>query len=416
MEVAATLFWHHGYRATSTRQIAAAMGLQQASLYHHVTGKEDLLYHICTSSLEHLLRAAQDANAGTADPRARLRALVRSSVGALIEDQKKHATMAVEFRALSDTRRAEVTALIHRHKALVQDAVSAAQTAGVLRNDAPAKYLTLCLLNLLGWLLVWYRPQRPLSPTAVADLFLDIFLDGARANPDGAGPVSQPLFGAHGPALPAVAPADGLSVRPTAERLLDVAAALFRARGYDGTTTREIASVLGVQKPSLYHHTTGKAHLLYQICVDSLVQIRRDVEAALADATSPNDRVQRAIVSHMTSMLDHQDEHTVALFEARRLSGAWHDEVIALRDAHEGLMLEAVQRGQADGVLRDDIPPKYLTLVLMSLTNRTVLWYRPNGGCPPPAIGRFLAQLFLEGAGTRPAVGREAAAFAADSH
>src|ERR1700693_4968087 len=49
---AADLFWRHGYAATTTREIPTAFGIQQASLYHHIANKEDLLYRICVSSLE----------------------------------------------------------------------------------------------------------------------------------------------------------------------------------------------------------------------------------------------------------------------------------------------------------------------------------------------------------------------------
>jgi len=41
-DIAAALFCEKGYAATTTREIAAAAGIQQASLYYHVTGKEDL--------------------------------------------------------------------------------------------------------------------------------------------------------------------------------------------------------------------------------------------------------------------------------------------------------------------------------------------------------------------------------------
>ena len=36
LDTAAALFWEKGYAATTTREIAAAVGIQQASLYYHV--------------------------------------------------------------------------------------------------------------------------------------------------------------------------------------------------------------------------------------------------------------------------------------------------------------------------------------------------------------------------------------------
>src|ERR1700752_4646273 len=47
LDTAAALFWEKGYAATTTREIAAAVGIQQASLYYHVASKEGLLYQLC---------------------------------------------------------------------------------------------------------------------------------------------------------------------------------------------------------------------------------------------------------------------------------------------------------------------------------------------------------------------------------
>ncbi len=50
-------------------------------------------------------------------------------------------------------------------------------------------------------------------------------------------------------------------------QLLDVGRALFASRGYDGTTTEEIAARAGVSKPVVYEHFGGKEGL-YAVVVD----------------------------------------------------------------------------------------------------------------------------------------------------
>src|ERR1700722_11774574 len=54
-DAAAALFCRQGYGTTTTREIAAAIGIQQAALYYHIASKEDLLYRICVSSLQPFL-------------------------------------------------------------------------------------------------------------------------------------------------------------------------------------------------------------------------------------------------------------------------------------------------------------------------------------------------------------------------
>src|SRR6516225_3642603 len=58
---AAQLFSEKGYRATTTRELSALLGLQGASMYYHVKRKEDLLYQLCIDTLEDTAGVLKDA-------------------------------------------------------------------------------------------------------------------------------------------------------------------------------------------------------------------------------------------------------------------------------------------------------------------------------------------------------------------
>src|SRR3979411_2904464 len=75
-------------------------------------------------------------------------------------------------------------------------------------------------------------------------------------------------------------------------RLLTIAARLFYEKGYDATSTRDLARALGIQSSSLYHHIDNKEDLLYALSVDGLLNLTSGVEAALAGAEGlgPTDR------------------------------------------------------------------------------------------------------------------------------
>src|SRR5215216_3708871 len=48
-QVAARLFAERGYRGTSLGDLAKALGMQKASLYHHISSKEDLLWEVASA-------------------------------------------------------------------------------------------------------------------------------------------------------------------------------------------------------------------------------------------------------------------------------------------------------------------------------------------------------------------------------
>jgi AcrR family transcriptional regulator len=59
--VALELFWEKGYRLTSTRDLATALGVKQASLYYHVKNKEELLHEICYNALQQVIEKVKAA-------------------------------------------------------------------------------------------------------------------------------------------------------------------------------------------------------------------------------------------------------------------------------------------------------------------------------------------------------------------
>jgi len=398
-DTAATLFWEKGYAATTTREIAAAVGIQQASLYYHIASKEDLLYQLCVSSLDQLRTDVESAVNDVGDPLGRIRALIRAHLTTLLTYQVRHVTMLTELRALSNRHHEEVLSLRKKYADVVRSVLEEAQAAGMVRTDIPAKYLYLALLNVLNWAVLWFRRDQELPAARLSGLFTPVFLDGAAALP-GRVPLQPTAFPAGQKKRPAsrLRRLSDAGDKSTAERMLNAAAALFSKKGYAATSTREIAALLRIQKASLYYHIESKEDLLYSICKSSLEQIRHDVEAAVQGVADPIERTRIMVRAHIESMLRDQDRHSATLSEMRALSKERLAHVMSLRDSYEELVRSVLQEAQSAGALRSDIPVKYLCLILLGLVNRVEVWYRRSGALSPAELGEILAAVFLTGA------------------
>jgi AcrR family transcriptional regulator len=130
LDTAAGLFWEKSFAATTTREIAAALNIQQASLYYHIASKEDLLYQIFVSSLHQFLADVPVAVQAATNPRERIHTLIRMHVLTLLKYQKRNMTMLTELRSLSPRHRDEVVALRERYAKFVRTALEEAQSAG----------------------------------------------------------------------------------------------------------------------------------------------------------------------------------------------------------------------------------------------------------------------------------------------
>jgi AcrR family transcriptional regulator len=191
-----------------------------------------------------------------------------------------------------------------------------------------------------------------------------------------------------------------LPIESTGDRLLVLAAELFRERGYGATTTRELSSRLGVKKASLYHHISSKEDLLFEISVESLRRIGTAVRAA-CEAAPEDGRLSALIDAHLMVALADRDMHTTMLVEMRALSAGRKAEVLAKRDDYERYVEAVIEESQGAGRVRGDISPKYLTLALLNLLNWTIFWYDPEGDRTASEIATILRTVFLEGAGEK---------------
>jgi AcrR family transcriptional regulator len=194
---------------------------------------------------------------------------------------------------------------------------------------------------------------------------------------------------------------------PTADRVLPVAAELFRRKGYAASSTRELSELLGINKATLYHHIDGKEDLLVAICRDSLSRII-EVVSQVARTEPPETRLRAVIHSHLASALNNRDMHAVMLTELRVLSTDHRAEIVQLRDDYEALLRQVIVADQEEGRLDPQIDSKYLTLALLNLLNWTIFWFDPAGEQTVPELGESFARIFLDGA--RPSGAPRAAA------
>jgi AcrR family transcriptional regulator len=179
--VAGRLFAERGYASTSTRELAARVGVRSASIYYHFESKEAILRRICADSLARITAAA----ASTSGPEPSVESftrLIRAHLTTALRDREMHATMLIELRRLSGDQQADILAARDRHEGLLRHEVERMQDAGLLRGDMESRLITLSLLNLLNWTIFWYREDGSLDPESLATAFATLFLHGALAD------------------------------------------------------------------------------------------------------------------------------------------------------------------------------------------------------------------------------------------
>ena len=178
LTAAVRLFNEQGYDATSMFDIAESLGITKSSVYHHISGKEQLLQMAMDQALDGLFEAADEVRALELPALDRLERLIRRSVLVLAE---RFEFVTVLLRVRGNTA-VEQHALVRRREldALVTKLVKQAQTEGAVRVDVDPATAARLLLGMVNSLTEWYKPRPGGSVDAIADAVTAIAFEGLR--------------------------------------------------------------------------------------------------------------------------------------------------------------------------------------------------------------------------------------------
>lgn len=162
-------------------------------------------------------------------------------------------------------------------------------------------------------------------------------------------------------------------------RLLTEAARLFREKGYERTTVRDLAAAVGIQSGSLFHHFRTKEEILKAVMVETIRLNTALMQAALEAADSSRDKLRGLVRAELESINGQTGEAmAVLVFEWRSLSADSQAEVLELRDIYEKLWLHVLESLKREGVLEAD--PFVVRRMLTGALSWTVTWYKPERG------------------------------------
>jgi AcrR family transcriptional regulator len=161
----------------SLRQLAAEVGLQQGSLYNHISTKQDLLMELLRGHMQDLLTALDEALAGIDDPLARLRAFIAFHLHYHMTRQAEVFVINFELRSLEPENHAEIIALRERYETTLADILALGIRRKLIRRT-DIQVTTYALLAMLTGICTWYRPDGRLSTKQLIELHTELALKG----------------------------------------------------------------------------------------------------------------------------------------------------------------------------------------------------------------------------------------------
>ena len=177
---AAQLFRDRGYDATSVSDVARALGMTKAGLYHHFESKEALLFEIIMYGLERVRDEVIIPVRQIRDPEERLRQLIVRHARIATRGQGAVTHLGDEIRALPPAGRRQIEQRMRIYFDLIRDTLVELKEAGRLRDVDPT-VATFSLLGMILWLPRWFRQGGRLDQERVAKEIASVALGGMLA-------------------------------------------------------------------------------------------------------------------------------------------------------------------------------------------------------------------------------------------
>lgn len=176
---AARLFRRKGFHATSTRDIAAAVGMQSGSPFYHFKSKGALLHAVMDegmrSAISRQAAALQKEAQHQPSPRGLLAVLIRNHFDILLGPGSDFIpVMLYEARSITARQRATLAQLQSEYEAPWAPVLQALHASGELR--AEVKLARLLMFGALNWSAQWFDRRKGASLDELADAALALFI------------------------------------------------------------------------------------------------------------------------------------------------------------------------------------------------------------------------------------------------
>ena len=177
------------------------------------------------------------------------------------------------------------------------------------------------------------------------------------------------------------------------EELLRVSARLFREKGFDGTSIRDISGAAGMHSGSPFYHFKTKQDILVAVMEQGLAEGLRKTEEVMALALPAEQKLKRLIRAQLGTILEEGNDFIpVLLYDWRSLTPANRRRIVALKDRYDTLWQQVIDDLQRAGHMTGDA--QLMRLLILGAVNWAGTWYRGGGRLSIDQLAEGTAQLF----------------------
>ncbi len=177
LDAAAQIFREKGFHGASMEDVASAVNLRKASLYHHVTSKQEILLALLDRALGLLTEHIAGVSSQEIPADQKLKQMMKAYLLALSENADLASVLLFEHRSLDKKSHARHVPQRDKFESLWRDVLNQGVQEGMF--ECPDIGLAVRgLMGMMNWTVTWYRPDAGKSMEKIAEEYAELMLNG----------------------------------------------------------------------------------------------------------------------------------------------------------------------------------------------------------------------------------------------
>ena len=177
VETASRLFREKGYKASSMRLLAEHMGMEAASLYNHISGKEELLKEICFEVAANYLKQLAEVENKAVSPKEKVELIIRFQIQMMLERFEQVYISQRDWKHLHEPWLSDFLAQRRQYEKRFSDIIASGIEAGAFADINPY-VAVLGILSAIRGVEHWHRHKKGVSATVLEDDLTSMLIKG----------------------------------------------------------------------------------------------------------------------------------------------------------------------------------------------------------------------------------------------
>jgi hypothetical protein len=178
--------------------------------------------------------------------------------------------------------------------------------------------------------------------------------------------------------------------------IINVAAKLFKEKGYSAVTVRDIAHAMDIKAASLYNHIKSKQEILVLIVIEIAEEFTNIMDEVLNSDASTIDKLERIIQLHIDITLRNPDALACLNNDWMHLTDTKLDHFIKMRKDYENNFKIIVKTGIENGEIKNYNIDVIIFSILSTL--RTLyIWYNKTNKLSSKSLTDNMIKVLLNG-------------------